>query len=183
MRQLFTVPHMKGEKRNHFLSKTPYAVCLFPVFIYLWLVAYDVLTAIIIPRYRPAPNHLLTASILWLMIVEGICGLLICYIALRCVERQHYVYSIWDGYWKLLKSATELCFLESSVAIRLQEGKDYSVVTDENGVKQRVLSEAIIFDLKKVKTSMIQPGYLYLVRWLWRAFKEETLPIFHFLAH
>ncbi|HVQ38650.1 MAG TPA: hypothetical protein VMS31_14025, partial [Pyrinomonadaceae bacterium] len=131
MRQLFTVPHMKGEKRNYFLSKTPYAVCIFPAVVYLWLVVYDVLTAIIIPRYRePWRENFLTESILWLIVVEGICVLAICFIALRCVERQYYIYSIWDAYWKLLKSVPELCLLESALAVRLQEDRDYSTVLD-----------------------------------------------------
>lgn len=184
MRQLFTVPHMKGEKRNRFLSKTPYVVCVFPVAIYLLLVAYDVLTAIVIPRYRdPISEHPLTASIVWLMVVEGICGLAICFIALRCVERQHYIYSIWDGFWKLLKPLPELCFLESAVASRLENGRDYSILVRENNPDLVTLSEEIVADLKRVKTDTVRPARFSSIRWLRRAFREEAVPIFHFVPH
>lgn len=193
MRQLFTVPHMKGEKRNHFLSKAPYAACLFPAIVYLSLVEYDIFTIFVLPRYRIPFEHktilyvlrhpLSESSISWLILVEGICALVICFIAIRCVERQHYIYSIWDNYWKLLKPVPELCLLEPDVADKLEESTDYSIVRDNNGVAQAMLNENILTELTTINRFRIQPGNLYLFRWLWRALKEETKPIFHFLPH
>ena len=185
MRQLFTVPHMKGEKRNHFLSKTPYVVCLFPAFVYLILVAYDVFTAIAIPKYRSTMegHSLASSAIAQLMFVEGICVLVICFIALRCVERQHYIYSIWDYYWDLLSPVRELCLLEPSVAGKLK-GTDYHIDReDDDGVVKAKLSEDIVIAMEAERKGIVKLDNLYLFRWLWRAIKEEISPIFHFLTH
>jgi hypothetical protein len=175
MRQLFTVPQMKGEKRNRFLSKAPYAVCLLPVLVYLLLVAYDVYTVLILPRYKQGLEGeslldvLTRSSILWLMIVEGICAFIIIQIALRCLERQHYLYFIWDSYWELLDPKTKnLCLLEPSVAVHFQKaGK-----VDADDVRDVLIA---------VKEDTQRSKKLNLPKRFWRVFKEENTPIMHFL--
>jgi hypothetical protein len=185
MRQLFTVPHMKGEERNRFLSKAPYVVCLFPAMVYVCLVAYDVLTVFVLRRYREPFEHkklfdlLMQSSVLWLIVVEGICVLAICFIALRCAERQHYIYSTWDNYWQLTKHDPTLCLIEPGVAMMLAEDEDYFVNIRE-GVKSAVLSEKIKSELRQAKEHT-QPGSIYFARWLWHAVKAEVSPAGRFI--
>lgn len=175
LRQLFTVPQMKGEKRNRFLSKAPYAVCLLPVLVYFMLVTYDVYTVLILPRYKHGlegksiSELLRNSSILWLMIIEGLCAFVIAQIALRCLERQHYLYTIWDSYWQLLDAQKHsLCLLEPEVVAGLM--KDGTIDSEEiNGL------------LRKVKENTEKPTKLNLPRRIWRAFKEENSPILDFL--
>jgi hypothetical protein len=170
MRQLITVPQMKGEKRNRFLSKAPYAICLLPVLVYLTLVGYDVYTVFILPRYRHGLEReslldlLTTSSILWLMVVEGLCAFIIIQITFRCLERQQYLYFIWDSYWKLLDPRKDnLCLLEPDVATHFQKGG----VVDIEVIKNTLIEESA----KKIN----------LLQRFWRAFKEENSPIIRFL--
>jgi DNA-binding transcriptional MerR regulator len=172
MRQLFTVPQMKGEKRNRFLSKAPYAVCLLPILVYFLLVAYDIYTAVILPRYKRGFEGelwdvLTTSSILWLMVIEGVCVFIILQIALRCLERQHYLYFIWDSYWELLDQKKDnLCLLEPVIAAHFQRDKNIDIKEIKKILKEEHTKES---------------KELNLPQRFWRAFKEENSPIIRFL--
>lgn len=174
MRQLFTVPQMKGEKRNRFLSKAPYAVCLLPVLVYIALVGYDILTVVILLRYKQGFQgkslwQVLTESpMLWLMVIEGLCAMIIIQITLRCLERQHYLYFIWDSYWKLLDPKKDnLCLLEPDVAVHFRQGEN----VDLDEINKILREEEIAREANK----------LSLLRRFWRGFKEENSPIMQFL--
>ncbi|MBV9925849.1 MAG: hypothetical protein JOZ96_12595 [Acidobacteria bacterium] len=177
MRQLFTIPHMRGEKRNRILSKAPYAVCLLPVLVYLSLAAYDGFTVYLYTRFnkdlltKPIFETLMkpvASFVLWLVIIEGLCSLIIILLSLRCLERQNYIYYIWDSYWRLLPSISNYCLLEPGVAAHFQNGKEVNKVGIQ-GI------------LEQIKESAGQPRKVNLVRRIWRAVKEEFSPIVHFL--
>lgn len=185
MRQLFTTPHMKGENRNRLLSKAPYAVCLLPVLIYFLLGTYDAYTIFVIPRYNRElldktyfemiKNLLSSRSILWVIVIEFACMAMIFSIAFRCLERQHYIYYIWDSYWKLLKSTPSLCLLEPGVVVALEK---YNGIVIQ--LEKAVLSDSIIADLKEEEVAT-KPFKMNLLSRFVRAIREEASPIVHFL--
>lgn len=169
MRQLFTVPHMKGERRNRFLSKAPYVVCLLPAVIYLMLVAYDSLTMMRIPRYRQGVHNFLLdiyqspsqgISYSRLILLEWSLAIVIILLVRRCLERQHYVYLIWDYYWKLLKPKPVLCLLEPGVV---------SLFTEDGKVNEAEIKAA----LEKAKDQNRITKRPNLLRRFWRAVRGD----------
>jgi len=92
MRQLFTVPNMRGETRNRKLARLPELVSIVPAVIFTLGVAYDFYSTFILNVYKPenvAYTHVFES--LWLM---GIWGL-----SLKCLGRKRHINSIWDNYW------------------------------------------------------------------------------------
>jgi hypothetical protein len=168
MRQLFTIPHMKGAKRNRFLSKAPYVVCLFPAIIFWSLVVYDLYTTFTIERYKMESSYILKLDF-----IQWFFALIISYVAYRCLKSQYYIYYIWGSYWKWLKPTSDLCLLEPDVADGLQ--KQEQVVVKDN---KTVLSDVIKAKLKEAKDQGHQP-VLDRIR---RAFREKTGWIRHFLS-
>jgi hypothetical protein len=119
-RQLFTIPHMRGEKRNRYLSKSPDVVFFLAAIIYSAQVIYDAVSYFRFDRYRSELSQLLIhphlPTTLLLVFSEGILATIIIILAGRCMERHYYIYRLWDYYWHQLSSEPYICLLEPEVA-------------------------------------------------------------------
>ncbi|MBC8029734.1 MAG: hypothetical protein H7Z16_06450 [Pyrinomonadaceae bacterium] len=95
MRQVFTVPHMKGEKKNQWLAASPRAICVLPVLVFTSVVVYDYYSTYRLGVVRPGEVSVaLAVETVWL-------GLIV-YLAARCWERQSHIDGVWKEYWKRL---------------------------------------------------------------------------------
>lgn len=96
MRQLFTVPHMKGETRNRKLAKLPELVSIMPAFLFTLGVVYDWYSVVALHMYNfPTVTFTLCAEVVWLV--------LIWFLSYKCWERKRHINSIWDKYWKRIE--------------------------------------------------------------------------------
>jgi hypothetical protein len=148
-RQLFTIPHMKGEKRNRYLSKAPYAVFLMTAAVYLLQFSYDFFTYVKFHRYNSELQQVFTEfaipTTLVLVCIEGLFALTILVVAVRCMERHYYIYQLWDYYWDKLTPEPSLCLLEPEVAERYLNDDEINAllmglaVKIDNGQSGRVL--------------------------------------------
>ncbi len=78
MRQVFTVPHMKGEKRNKWLGVAPRIISILPAIVFLLGVSYDYYTTI-------GPNGLYDIEqVTFQLITETVWLALIFYLSVRC---------------------------------------------------------------------------------------------------
>ncbi|MGA9773316.1 MAG: hypothetical protein WBV94_30075 [Blastocatellia bacterium] len=97
MTQVFTVPHMRGEKRNPRLALAPKLICILPAIIFSAGVTYDYIT--ILTSYKQfnfsEVNFPMFLETLWLVIIWML--------SYRCWERQSYINAIWNRFWKRLK--------------------------------------------------------------------------------
>jgi hypothetical protein len=92
MHQVFTIPHMRKEKRNRLLAIAPRIVCLLPAFVYSAGTAYDYYTIFKMGLFAWREN-------LFLIVFEAICFVAIWWLSLRCWERQSHINGIWDTFW------------------------------------------------------------------------------------
>jgi hypothetical protein len=119
MRQLFTVPHMKGETRNRKLAKLPEVVSLMPAFLFTLGVGYDWYSVVGLRMYSiHSVTFTLCAELVWLVLIWRL--------SLKCWERKRHINSIWDKYWRRIKG------MKSSVVLLDNElveefGSDESV--------------------------------------------------------
>jgi hypothetical protein len=110
MKQVFTVPDMRGEKRNRFLAVSPKIVCLLPILIYLFGVGYDIISVFYYGLYALRP-------VAFQLIFELFLLACITYLSYRCLERQKHIDRIWGRYWKKVKRIK----YRKSTVIRLAE--------------------------------------------------------------
>lgn len=107
MRQVFTMPHMKGEARNRVLATAPKFICILPAVILTLGVGYDYYTVVI--------KHLFDFKAVYIpIIIETTCLAFIWVLSLRCWERQSHINNVWDQHWNKMGN------LKSSV-IRLDK--------------------------------------------------------------
>jgi len=130
MRQVFTVPHMKGEKRNRWLGAAPRVICLLPACVFFLGVFYDYYSIL---RYGLYSFTVVTFT----LVVETFWLILIVYLATRCWERQSHIDGVWEQHWNRLEG------LKSAV-IRLKEDLVQEFGSDEvvDGVLRRFRTEA-----------------------------------------
>jgi hypothetical protein len=95
MRQVFTVPHMKGEKRNKWLAAAPRVICILPVLIFSLGVIYDFYSTLHFSVYP-------LKDVTFPLIVETVWLILIVYLAARCWERQGHIDEVWEEHWNRL---------------------------------------------------------------------------------
>jgi hypothetical protein len=95
MRQLFTVPHMKGETRNWKLARLPELVAILPAIIFSLGVIYDFYSTFGLLLYYP---H----SVIRTLGIDSILFVLIWALCLKCLGRKRHINSIWDDYWGLM---------------------------------------------------------------------------------
>lgn len=95
MRQVFTVPEMKGEKKNKWLAFSPRVICLLPAVVFLGGVGYDYYSTFVIPIYS-------YQTVAFRLSIETVWLVLIFYLALRCWERQRHIDGVWDEHWARL---------------------------------------------------------------------------------
>lgn len=107
MRQVFTMPHMKGEDRNRILATAPKFICILPAIIFTMGVAYDYYSVLFGRQYT------FREVFAW-SLIETFWLIIIWVLSLRCWERQSHINKIWDQHWNRMEG------LKSSV-IRLDE--------------------------------------------------------------
>lgn len=105
-----------------------------------------------------------------MILLEWLLAFLIILLSVRCIERQHYVYRLWDYYWKLLEPKSMLCLIEPDVVESFSKGADGKELSKEE------FEKSIKDALQKIKE---QPGSRQrsnVALRLWRAIKEEVGP-------
>jgi hypothetical protein len=97
MRQVFTVPQMKGEKQNWWLSKASRLVFILPVFVFGLGVGYD---------WWSILNYgLFTFDVASLTLFIGTTWLAsIAFLSWKCWERQSHINQIWDDNWNKINN-------------------------------------------------------------------------------
>jgi hypothetical protein len=171
-RQLFTIPHMKGEKRNRYLSKSPDAVFAITAIVYSAQAIYDLISYLKLTRYRSElsgmRSHPHLPTILVLIIIECILATIIIVLAGRCMERHYYIYRLWDYYWHQLSSEPYICLLEPEVASKYP--------TDE-AVNAALSKINVGSDTGTTATGFLFKYYGRLKRSIRRIYREEIQPI------
>jgi len=119
MRQLFTVPHMKGEKRNRKLAKLPELVSIMPAFLFTLGVLYDCYSIFGLRIYE-------LERVTFTLCAEGVWWILICFLSFKCWERKRHINGIWDKYWRRIEG------MKSSVVLLDEE------MIDEFGTDEAV---------------------------------------------
>lgn len=170
-RQLFTIPHMTGERRNRYLSKSPDVVFLLAATVYLMQAVYDAFTYFKYTRYNFELSEIfrlynLPVTLLTIC-TELIFALVIIALAGRCMERHYYIYRLWDYYWNLLSLEDYICLLEPEVASR------YKTDDAVNGALGRI---AIASDAAASTTGVLKFYQNVKVK-LRQIYKEEVKPI------
>lgn len=132
MLQVFTIPEMRGEKRNRLLSIAPRIVCLLPALVYLFGVAYDYYTIFWLRLFEWKDN-------LFLIVFEAICLIALSWLSIRCWERHSHINTIWDQFWLRLSGT-------KSKIIRLEKELIDDFGTDEltNAALKEVLAHRTI---------------------------------------
>jgi cell shape-determining protein MreD len=92
MRQVFTVPHMKGEKKNLWLASSSRLICILPAGVFLLGVIYDYYSTFRLGVYS-------VKVVTLALIVETIWLALIIYLAFRCWERKRHIDEVWQRHW------------------------------------------------------------------------------------
>jgi hypothetical protein len=101
MRQLFTVPHMKGETRNWKLVRLPEFVGVLPAIIFSLGVAYDFYSTFGWGIYSPDKVRFTHVS-------ESVCLVLIWVTSLKCLGKKRHINSIWDKYWERMSAENKV---------------------------------------------------------------------------
>jgi len=96
MRQVFTVPHMKGEDHNRLLATSPKFICVLPIVVFTLGVAYDYYSILIAGQYS------FKEVFVWLLL-ETAWLIIIVVLSLKCWERQSHINSIWDQHWNRIQ--------------------------------------------------------------------------------
>ena len=117
MRQVFTVPHMKGEKRNMWLAASSRVICIFPAGVFFLGVAYDYYSTLRLGVYSV---KVVTPA----LIVETVWLILIVYLALRCWERKSHIDDVWQRHWDRMEG-------HKSAVIRLDKDLVQEFGSDE----------------------------------------------------
>ena len=145
MRQLFTVPHMKGETQNWKLARLPELVGILPAIIFSLGVLYDLISTFILSVYNPK-------NVSFTLITESICLLLIWALSWKCLMRKKRINSIWDSYWRRMpegqKTQTSVimldrCFVKkfgsdeavNNALIKLRQLRSEFPETEKKGVR------------------------------------------------
>ncbi|HEX8282825.1 MAG TPA: hypothetical protein VF588_05700 [Pyrinomonadaceae bacterium] len=173
-RQLFTIPHMKGERRNRYLSKAPDAVFVLAVLAYLIQVVYDAYTYLKVDRYNvelsgifeKIQNFHLPVTML-IILLEWALAVVVIILAGRCMERHYYIYRLWDYYWHHLKIEPYVCLLEPEVA------RKYPTDESVNMALKRVVSardEETAADTSISIYERVKKSFL-------RVYREEIKPV------
>jgi uncharacterized membrane protein YvlD (DUF360 family) len=170
-RQLFTIPHMEGEKRNRYLSKAPDVVFIMAVLAYLTQVIYDAYTYYKFDRYHAElsgiskdfhlPVTMLIISLEWVL------AFVIIILAARCMERHYYIYRLWDYYWHHLKIDPYVCLLEPEVARKYPTNESVNIA-----LKRIVLARA-----KETATDSSLSIFKGVKKSILRVYKDEIKPI------
>jgi hypothetical protein len=95
MRQVFTVPEMKGEKRNAWLAISPRLICVLPAIVFAAGVGYDYYSVVWLHVYK-------FAEVKGTLITEALWFVIILYLSIRCWERQTHIDGVWRRYWSRL---------------------------------------------------------------------------------
>lgn len=99
MRQVLTVPHMVGEKRNRLLAVAPQFVHVLPAVIFLLGVAYDYYSVYKLGYFKPEyVSFTLVTETVWLVFIL--------LLSAKCWERQRHIDDIWEKNWKKLNQET-----------------------------------------------------------------------------
>lgn len=97
MRQVLTVPQMKGEVKNDGLVVGAKLLCLFPFVVMFLGVVYDYISVLKLSVFEFQIAYLT-------MITEVIFLVFIFYLSLRCLERQIHIDRVWEDYWEIVKA-------------------------------------------------------------------------------
>jgi hypothetical protein len=95
MRQVFTVPHMKGEKRNRWLASAPRVICILPACVFFLGVFYDYFSVWLYVY--------LLKAVTFTVVIQTVLLIVILYLVARCWERQGHIDSIWEQYWNRIE--------------------------------------------------------------------------------
>jgi hypothetical protein len=129
MRQVFTVPHMKGEKRNALLATSPKIVCILPSIIFSLGVSYDYFSVFYygLFSFKEVPFTLITGTV-WLLVIW--------LLSLKCWERQSHINKIWDEHWDRIEC-------KNSPVIRLEKELIEAFGNDDaaNGALRNLLAK------------------------------------------
>lgn len=101
MRQLFTVPHMKGETRNQALARLPEVVAILPAIIFTLGVTYDWYSTLRLKVYS-------LKDVTFTLICESLWLLFIWALSLKCLGRKRHINGIWDKYWGRMSQKQEV---------------------------------------------------------------------------
>ena len=101
MRQLFTVPHMKGETRNWKLARLPEFVAITPAIIFSLGVAYDFYSTFVLGVFG-------FKSVSFTLICESVWLGLIWMVALKCLGRKRHINGIWEKYWERMSAENKV---------------------------------------------------------------------------
>ena len=96
MRQVFTVPHMRGEKRNRFLALGPKFIYILPATIFTLGVLYDYDSVLHLEQYH-------WTDVFIQLLVEAGLLLVIWVLSFKCWQRQSQINIVWDAYWNRIE--------------------------------------------------------------------------------
>ncbi len=97
MRQVLTVPPMKGEKVNRLLVLGPKVICVSPAFLFLLVVSNDYFTIFSFPNLFPVKY------VARQLFIETVALAFIWWLSVRCWERQSHINGIWNHYWRIIE--------------------------------------------------------------------------------
>lgn len=137
MRQLFTVPHMKGETRNWKLARLPEFVGVIPAIIFSLGVAYDFYSTFGWHIYSPG-------SVTFTHVSESVWLVTIWVLSLNCLRRKRHINSIWDKYWERMSAENKV---QPSV-----------IMLDEDLVEEFGSDEAVNNALKELHAKRLEAG-------------------------
>jgi hypothetical protein len=93
MRQVFTVPEMKGERQNWFLARASKLVCILPLFVFFLGISYDYWSIYSWGLYE-------SRVVIIPLAVETASLILIIFLSWKCWERQNHINTIWEKNWE-----------------------------------------------------------------------------------
>jgi len=135
MRQLFTVPDMRGETRNWKLARLPEFVGVIPAIIFSLGVSYDFYSTFGLNFYSPE-------RVKFTHICESVWLVLVWVLSLKCLGRKRHINSIWDKYWERMSAENKV---QPSV-----------IMLDEDLVKEFGSDEAVNKALKEVRDKRLE---------------------------
>ena len=170
-RQLFTIPHMEGEKRNRYLSKAPDAVFILVVLAYLTQVVYDAYTYYKFDRYHAELSGIFVnfrvPVVILIILLEWVLAVVIIILAGRCMERHYYIYRLWDYYWHHLKIDPYVCLLEPEVARKYPTDESVNIA----------LKRIVLARVEQTATDSSLNIYRGVKKSFLRMYKDEIKPI------
>jgi hypothetical protein len=95
MRQVLTIPKMKGEEQNEFLAILPSYSCKLPAIIFTFGVIYDL--------YSFGIFGYSSKQVFLQLLIETVSLIIIWILSLKCSERLRYINSIWENFWGLVE--------------------------------------------------------------------------------